>query len=190
MKHQLAEDVVRGLDEEGVLKSSKDEAVSTVLHRTQLGSLIEFGRAIHAEADALAAAARQGIPTLDAVLYCTTFPCHLCAKQIVASGVSTVIYVEPYPKSRAMDLHEDSISLEAEDGQKVVFKPFLGVAPAKYAQLFSALDSSGEPIGRKGRSGELAGTPPRPRLHVPYRDVLAREKLQAERLNRLIGEDE
>ncbi|MDN3612645.1 hypothetical protein QWZ16_23945 [Vibrio ostreicida] len=26
------------------------------------------------------------------------FPCHNCAKHIVASGIKRVVYVEPYPK--------------------------------------------------------------------------------------------
>ena len=193
MKRELAAEVVCELSETGALAAEcvQDDLVDTVLQGTRLGSLIEFGRAIHAEADALAAASRQGTSTLGATLYCTTFPCHLCAKQIVASGVSAVIYIEPYPKSRAVDLHSDSIALEQSDGtRKVLFKPLVGVAPAKYAQLFSALDPSGKPIRRKGETGRLAGTSPIPRLHVPYWDVLARERVQAERLSALMGEHE
>lgn len=45
----------------------------------------------------------------EATLYSTTYPCHGCAKHIVAAGISEVVYYEPYPKSRALALHDDSI---------------------------------------------------------------------------------
>ncbi|TMQ08861.1 MAG: hypothetical protein E6J90_35770 [Deltaproteobacteria bacterium] len=35
--------------------------------------------------------------------------CHNCAKHIVASGIRRVVYVEPYVKSQAVQLHGDAI---------------------------------------------------------------------------------
>ena len=38
----------------------------------------------------------------------TTCPCHNCTRHIIAAGLSSVTYIEPYPKSRAADPHEDA----------------------------------------------------------------------------------
>lgn len=52
-----------------------------------------------------------------------------------------MIYLEPYPKSRANDLHREEINLEPEDGKieddKVTFTAFTGVAPRQYPRVFS-----------------------------------------------------
>ena len=56
-------------------------------------------RAIHAEANAIAAAARREISTQDATLYCTLEPCLSCLKLIVGAGIVRVIYRDPLPRS-------------------------------------------------------------------------------------------
>jgi deoxycytidylate deaminase len=66
---------------------------------SQLMDSLEYSRAVHAEMAALTDAARTGRSVQGAVLYCTTFPCHMCAKHLVAAGISKVIFLEPYPKS-------------------------------------------------------------------------------------------
>jgi len=87
--------------------------------------------------DALTDAARRGISTQEATLYTTTFPCHNCARHAVAAGIARVVYVEPYPKSRAVELHQDAIVLEptSSDG-RVRFEPFVGVGARLYQPLF------------------------------------------------------
>ncbi len=47
-------------------------------------------RTIHAEQNAIAQAARFGVSTNGATIYCTMEPCINCAKLIVASGIKTV----------------------------------------------------------------------------------------------------
>src|SRR5262249_24204327 len=75
-------------------------------------------------------------------LYCTTFPCHICAKHIIASAIMRVVYLEPYPKSYAWDLHRDSIELEKKSttrtssSEPVSFEHFIGVSPMRYKNLF------------------------------------------------------
>lgn len=101
----------------------------------KLMDLIEFGRVIHAESSALSDASRRGLSVRGAALYCTTFPCHLCATNIVASGIMRVVYIEPYPKSYAEVLHKDAISLDGDE-KRVVFEPFVGVSPFRYRDLF------------------------------------------------------
>ena len=45
-------------------------------------------------------------------MYVTTFPCHNCAKHIIAAGLERVVYLEPYPKSRAKTLYDEDITPE------------------------------------------------------------------------------
>ncbi|TKT69073.1 anti-phage dCTP deaminase [Aquamicrobium sp. LC103] len=110
--------------------------------------LIEFGRIIHAEMSAITDAARTGKSLADSILYCTTFPCHMCAKHIVSSGVRRVVFLEPYPKSHAKDLHSDSITFSPnEAAAKVLFEPFIGISPRRYRDIFEKKkrkDSSGK----------------------------------------------
>jgi deoxycytidylate deaminase len=75
-----------------------------ILRDTQVAGLLEFGRPVHAEMAALMDAARRGIEVRGCTLYTTTFPCHICARHIIASGVGRVVYIEPYPKSATKDL--------------------------------------------------------------------------------------
>jgi dCMP deaminase len=51
---------------------------------------------IHAEAAAIAAAARAGIKTEGATLYVTTFPCAACARLLIEAGITTVYYRNGY----------------------------------------------------------------------------------------------
>jgi cytidine deaminase len=44
--------------------------------------------------------------------------------------------MEPYPKSRAKDLHPDEIEIEAESSTKVSFVPFMGISPFRYRDIF------------------------------------------------------
>ncbi len=113
------------------------------LRSSRIGSLLEFSRAVHAEMDALLSAARRGVSPAGCRLFVTTFPCHYCARHLVSAGVDEVQYIEPYPKSRALKLHSDSITHErahwtavSDGGEKVLFRPFTGIAPRMYARAF------------------------------------------------------
>jgi len=115
-----------------------------------LKDITEFGRVVHAEMDAILSCARLGVETKDSVMFCTTFPCHNCAKHIVASGINRVVYIEPYPKSKALVMHDDSITnSNREENEKVVFRPFIGVGPRQYINLFSMSLGDGREMKRK-----------------------------------------
>jgi deoxycytidylate deaminase len=103
-----------------------------------LKDLTEFGRAVHAEMNAILDAARRGVPVGEATLYTTTFPCHNCARHVIGAGIARVVFVEPYPKSRAQDLHGDAIATSDDEDGDVAFVPFVGVAPRRYLELFDA----------------------------------------------------
>ena len=89
------------------LTNIRKNALKDELREGRIGDLLEFSRAVHAEMDAVIAAARKGASTIGAKLFVTTFPCHYCARGIVAAGIDEVQYVEPYPKSQALALHAE-----------------------------------------------------------------------------------
>ena len=51
---------------------------------------------LHAEAAIVAEAAKKGISLDGASLYCTTFPCPPCAKQVAFSGIKKLYYSQGY----------------------------------------------------------------------------------------------
>jgi cytidine deaminase len=111
------------------------------LKGTQFLDIGEFSRPVHAEMAALIDAARRGVAVDGHSMYVTTFPCHNCAKHIIAAGIRRVVYLEPYPKSRALNLHGEEITPESTSGNEeegtVVFYAFTGIAPRQYQQVFS-----------------------------------------------------
>jgi len=125
---------------------------------TRLSGLIEFSRSIHAEMDAIVSLAlKGGASSAGATLFTYTFPCHNCARHIVAAGIKKVYYLEPYEKSLAVELHGDAIDVDGQRGglgdgfensKRVEFLHFEGVAPRQYLNMFSP---SGE---RKGKDGK------------------------------------
>ena len=133
------------------------EEASSKLKNTRVMNLTEFGRAVHAEMEAILSAGRVGISVRGAVLYSTTFPCHNCAKHIVGSGIDHVFYIEPYAKSLADRLHGDAIAFqlaeEGESGTKVLFSSFQGVSPRRFERMFSAVEPDGSRVKRKEKGG-------------------------------------
>jgi len=53
-------------------------------------------RAVHAEANAVAFAARHGIATEGTDLYCTHLPCQKCAELLINAGIVAVHYATDY----------------------------------------------------------------------------------------------
>lgn len=140
-KRKIARRIADELDQGGWLKEGLEKKqLRRQIAETGIGDLIEFVRAVHAEMAALMDAARRGIGVADTVLYATTFPCHHCARHIVASGIKRVVYVAPYPKSLVDGLYEDSILVDPPhrktDRRRVAFEPFVGVGPRRYLELF------------------------------------------------------
>ena len=60
------------------------------------GEYLKLSTAIHAEADLIAQAAKQGIAIAGASLYVTTFPCPVCAKLVAAAGIKRLYYLDGY----------------------------------------------------------------------------------------------
>ncbi len=56
----------------------------------------EQSRAIHAEMNAIGQAAKHGISTQGAEIYCTLSPCIPCFKTIVAAGITKILFEHVY----------------------------------------------------------------------------------------------
>lgn len=158
---EIIQEITKNLIERNLVCQDNEVELKELLKKSKISDLTEFGRVVHAEMDALLSCGRAGIPTAGSTLYCTTFPCHNCAKHIIASGIKRVVYVEPYPKSRALDFHSESIYLKsdlAESTEKtnelVSFEPFTGVGPRRFLDLFSMSLGSGAKLRRKDKSGK------------------------------------
>jgi deoxycytidylate deaminase len=134
-------------------KVKRDDVVRKTIGKSELQSATEYCRAVHAEMSALMSAARSSVgSTIGSTMYVTTYPCHNCAKHILSAGVKRVVYVEPYPKSLAADLHSDGLSVDSpthEETRKTVLAPYQGVAPGRFHDLFA---QHGERKDKDGRA--------------------------------------
>ncbi len=150
----IVEDIISRIKTEEHTEQSIREMRERIL-KSKIKDITEYGRVVHAEMEAILMCARNNISTKGATLYCTTFPCHNCAKHIIAAGITRVVYVEPYPKSKAFDFHSDSICSKEDgyDSGKVNYESFIGIGPRKFFDLFSLSLSSGYNIIRKDQSG-------------------------------------
>ena len=61
-------------------------------------------RTLHAEANAIAMAAKYGIPTEGASMFCTCSPCPICARLIINAGISSLSYRHLYRLPQGLDL--------------------------------------------------------------------------------------
>jgi len=182
--------------------SGSDDEIYSAAEKQLKGSplmdLTEYGRPVHAEMEALLSAARVGVSVRNAMLFTTTYPCHNCAKHIVAAGISRVIYVEPYPKSLARELYSDSIQFLSDghdtNSELLRFEPFVGVGPRRFFDLFSLKLGSGYVVKRKkaGLALEWEGIRKSPDLRVAMQPLsyLEREAHAVRVLNQLGGSNE
>jgi deoxycytidylate deaminase len=200
IKRSLLSNFTRQLAEIGYLKPEirKEDVNAIILQETSKGGrlrnvhlmdLLEFGRIIHAEMSALCDAARLGKAVKGAILYCTTFPCHICAKHIIAAGLKKVVFIEPYPKSYAEQLHSDAVVVgRSDDPSKVIFEPFIGIAPYRYRDIFER----GRRKDQIGKFSEWIDGPPehQPNLKLTVATYLQNEvavtKLLSEKSAQLV----
>ena len=139
-KRGIARKIAEILNQAGLLDDARIEsAIEKISSDSRVKDLIEFSRAVHAEMHAILGASRvAGERIVGGKIFVTTYPCHACARHIIAAGISEVHYIEPYRKSMAIRLHQDALS-EAEDAKgKVRIVQFEGVAPRRFIDLFEA----------------------------------------------------
>lgn len=175
---KIFESVIPGATFEQIEKFSKE------LRNSKIKGLIEFSRAVHAEMAAIVSVARDGKGEVKgATLYSTTFPCHNCARHIVAAGITTVFYIEPYPKSLALKLHSDAIATrDADKGKKVLFLQYQGTAPRSFTRMFPQ-----NPLRKAGsKAFTLTKTEAVPYAAAPVDSLVTREQLELAKILREI----
>lgn len=146
--------IIDGILEKATAQGIDAEKLREVLEKSRVRDLTEYGRVVHAEMEALLSCARNNVSTREAHLFSTTFPCHNCAKHIIAAGITRVVFIEPYQKSKALEFHTDSISVGFKPAANTVhFEPFVGIGPRRFFDLFSVRLGAGYPLKRKDDDG-------------------------------------
>ncbi|GGA68835.1 ComE operon protein 2 [Ornithinibacillus halotolerans] len=82
-----------------IIAGGYNGSVSGGVHCVDEGCYVIDGhcvRTVHAEANALLQCAKFGVPTENADIYVTHFPCLQCTKQLIQAGIRKVYYAENY----------------------------------------------------------------------------------------------
>jgi dCMP deaminase len=85
-------------------------------------------RTIHAEMNALLQCAKFGVPTSEAEIYVTHFPCLNCCKAIIQSGIKKVFYAKDYKNHpyAVQQFKQAGVSIEKVELEKKDFLNELG----------------------------------------------------------------
>lgn len=149
-KQKMTDLLVSELIEKGVVNESDRKKVTELVAKSKIKELIEFSRAVHAEMLAIIHGSQKaGNKMLNGRLYCTTYPCHNCARHIVAAGIKEVYYIEPYSKSLALKLHWDAITEDEAKTDHMKILMYEGVSPRRYLELFRMTPDSRKNKGIK-----------------------------------------
>lgn len=194
-KDQLRDQIVEVLESTGQLDRSTAVSVAQkVRSDTRLKDLIEFSRAVHAEMDALISVARKGGAGVGgSILFTTTYPCHNCARHIIAAGISAVYFIEPYGKSLARELHDDAITHDSDGvpepscDKRVAFLHFEGVAPRRFSDLFNATESRKDESGLATRFTRASAQQKTPEFLDNYRQLESRVFQRLEKLKETVA---
>lgn len=102
-----------------ILSTGYNGSIRGLPHCSEVGHMMEAGHCvgtIHAEANAIIQAAKNGVRIEDATLYTTASPCWPCFKLIANSGIRKICYGEFYRDERifeiAKTLHIELLKIE------------------------------------------------------------------------------
>lgn len=122
----------------GKFDTTKFNEFKLKIRNSKVKDLLEFSRSVHAEMHAIVLGCQiTGSQMVNGKLFCTTYPCHNCARHIILAGIKEVYYIEPYVKSLCLKLHFDSITEDENDNNKVRILIFDGVSPRRYQTFFT-----------------------------------------------------
>lgn len=144
-KENMIYNIVTDLTSSGLVTSTTAAEIESILKKNGIKDLIEFGRSVHAEMNAIIIGSQQtGNRMRGGNLFCTTFPCHNCARHIIMAGIKKVYYIEPYPKSLCLELHKDAITEDEsktndDDDDKVKLLMYEGVAPKAFIKFYQLI---------------------------------------------------
>jgi len=72
------------------------------------GERHELCRGLHAEQNAVIQAAKHGVNISGGTLYCSNFPCVICAKMLINAGIRKVVYLSGYPDALGREMLEEA----------------------------------------------------------------------------------
>lgn len=72
------------------------------------GERHELCRGLHAEQNVIIQAAIHGVAIKGAILYCTHYPCSVCAKMLVNAGISSIFLQSDYPDLLAKEIFAEA----------------------------------------------------------------------------------
>ncbi|QOY36209.1 ComE operon protein 2 [Anaerobacillus isosaccharinicus] len=102
-------------------------------------------RTIHAEINALLQCAKFGVPTAQAEIYVTHFPCLNCTKAIIQSGIKKVYYAKDYKNHPyAIELFENAgVHVEQVELEEMILDLKSAEKLAFTASLLTKLEQAG-----------------------------------------------
>ena len=89
-----------------ILSTGYNGSIRGLAHCDEIGHLMENGhcvRTVHAEANAITQAAKNGVNISDAEIYITASPCWTCFKLLANSGIKKITYGEFYEDERIFE---------------------------------------------------------------------------------------
>lgn len=90
-----------------ILSTGYNGSIRGMPHCSDVGHMMEDGHCvatIHAEANAIIQAARNGVNIDGATCYVTASPCWLCFKQLANAGIVRIVYGEFYRDDRIFEI--------------------------------------------------------------------------------------
>ncbi|MFH1262228.1 MAG: cytidine/deoxycytidylate deaminase family protein [Pseudomonadota bacterium] len=90
-----------------ILSTGYNGSVRGMPHCSEMGHMMENGHCvatIHAEANAIIQAARNGVNIHGGTIYATASPCWSCFKMIVNAGIKKIFYGEFYRDERIFEV--------------------------------------------------------------------------------------
>ncbi|MCU0224062.1 MAG: dCMP deaminase family protein [Acidobacteria bacterium] len=94
-----------------ILSTGYNGSIRGLAHCDEVGHLMEDGhcvRTVHAEANAIAQAARNGVAIDGAEIYITASPCWGCFRLLANSGIQRIYYGEFYRDVKIHDFAEEA----------------------------------------------------------------------------------
>ena len=92
-----------------ILATGYNGSMRGIEHCDDVGHLMQEGhcvRTVHAEANAIVQAARNGVRTEGASIYVTASPCFSCFKLIANAGIARIVFGEFYRDERIFSFSE------------------------------------------------------------------------------------
>ena len=93
-----------------ILSTGYNGSIRGLAHCDEVGHMMEDGhcvRTVHAEANAICQAARNGVRIEGADIYTTASPCWSCFRLIANSSIHRIYYGEFYRDSRSLEIAEE-----------------------------------------------------------------------------------